>query len=183
MRRIRTQMSQQKVIKVCFFGPESTGKTTMAGNMAQKFKTVFVPEVAREIITSNNFTIDDILRIGQAQLERTELLIQSANRLLICDTDLITTQIYAQHYLGEIPEQLKVLERFQKFDEYFLFDIDVPWVGDGLRDLNTNENRKEMFSKFKNALEQRNINYHLIQGNYQERSRKVENLLNQIINR
>ncbi len=175
------EMSHQKVFKVCFYGPESTGKTTMASEMARKFKTVYVPEVAREIINSNSFTTDDVIRIGVAQLERTEALLPSANKVLICDTDLITTRIYAQYYLGEVPEQLKNLEKLEKFDGYLLFDIDVPWVADGLRDLSTLENRKAMFSLFKSALEQRNIAYHLIQGNYAERSRKVESLLNHFI--
>ena len=174
-------MNQQNIFKVCFYGPESTGKTTMARSMAEKFNTVFVPEVAREIIDSNDFTLDDVIRIGQAQLQRVESMTTSANKLLICDTDLITTRIYAQYYLGKFPEQLTELERLEQFDAYLLFDVDVPWVADGLRDLNAPEKRKAMFNLFKDALEQKNIAYHLIQGNYEERSRQVESLLSQFI--
>ena len=174
-------MNQQKIFKVCFYGPESTGKTTMARFMAERFNTVFVPEVAREIIDSNNFTLDDVIRISQAQLQRVESMTPSANKLLICDTDLITTRVYAQHYLGKFPEQLTELERLEHFDAYFLFDVDIPWVADGLRDINAPEKRKTMFNLFKDALEQKNIAYHLIQGNYEERSRLVESLLSQFI--
>ncbi|NJN43067.1 MAG: AAA family ATPase [Flammeovirgaceae bacterium] len=52
------------VLLVCFNGPESTGKSEMAKRMAKKYNTEFVPEVAREIITSNEFNADDIIKSG-----------------------------------------------------------------------------------------------------------------------
>lgn len=52
------------VKKICFYGPESTGKSTMAEKMALHYQTTFVPEVARELITSNDITLDDIIKIG-----------------------------------------------------------------------------------------------------------------------
>ena len=58
------------VRKVCLYGPESTGKTTMAKHLAEVYQTEYVPEVAREMITSNDFTEDDIIRIGYAQTQR-----------------------------------------------------------------------------------------------------------------
>lgn len=42
----------------------------MAQKMAHLYKTEFVPEVARELITSNDFTEADIIKIGYAQLDR-----------------------------------------------------------------------------------------------------------------
>ena len=53
------------VLKFCFYGPESTGKSTMAKKMASLYQTEFVPEVAREFISSNNFSVNDIVKIGQ----------------------------------------------------------------------------------------------------------------------
>src|SRR5688572_13579525 len=117
---------------ICFYGPESTGKTTMAKVFADRFKTKWVPEVARELITSNNFTLKDIITIGRAQTERVLRLKRQANKFLFCDSDLITTQIYAKHYLDTVPSVLYELEEMVTYDHYFLFDIDVPWVADGL---------------------------------------------------
>src|SRR5688572_29624548 len=91
------------VKKICFYGPESTGKSTMAVKMAKKYKTEFVPEVAREMITKNDFNVDDIIRIGKAQTQRVIDKTKTANKLLFCDTDLITTKIYSKHYLNVIP--------------------------------------------------------------------------------
>lgn len=152
------------VKKICFYGPESTGKSVMAKNMAEYYQTEFVPEVAREIVSSNDFTFDDIVRIAKAQNQRVIEKAKTANKLLFCDTDLITTQIYCRHYLKSIPPILFELEKEITYDQYFLFDIDVPWVGDHLRDLG--EKRKEMFEVFKLELEKRLINYQLVAGDW-----------------
>ena len=46
------------------------GKSTMAQDLAKKYNTEFVSEVAREIILSNDFDIEDIITIGHAQTNR-----------------------------------------------------------------------------------------------------------------
>jgi HTH-type transcriptional repressor of NAD biosynthesis genes len=159
------------VKKICFYGPESTGKSTLARQMADHFQTEFVPEVARELITSNDFTVEDIIRIGNAQTQRIQEKIKTANKILFCDTDLITTQIYSKIYLNQVPDVLAELEKKVKYDLYFLFDIDTPWVADGLRDLGNR--REEMYGTFKNALEQRGINFIKISGPWQDRQKKI----------
>lgn len=167
------------MIKVCFYGAESTGKSTMARQMAEYFNTNFVPEVARELVSSNDFSVEDIIKIGNAQTARIASLEKLANSVLICDTDLITTQIYSKHYLGIIPEVLYELESQVHYDRYFLFDIDVPWVADGLRDLQNQ--REQMHSIFKNELEIRRIDYVLVQGNWDARYQIVVSEINRLL--
>jgi HTH-type transcriptional repressor of NAD biosynthesis genes len=163
------------VKKICFYGPESTGKSTMAKRMAEKYNTVFVPEVARELLTSNDFSIDDIIRIGYAQAERVIENLKVANRFLFCDTDAITTQIYSAYYLQQVPPVLHELEKQIIYDHYFLFDIDVPWMADGLRDLG--EKREEMFKLFREELEKRNIAYTIVQGKWAQREKIIDDVL------
>lgn len=160
------------VKKVCFYGPESTGKTTMAKHLAEVYQTEYVPEVSREMITSNDFTEDDIIRIGHAQTERVLEKVKKANKILFCDTDLITTQIYSQTYLHRVPGVLYELERQVKYDLYFLFDIDLPWVDDGLRDLGNQQ--KEMYAVFKNELVKRKIPFINVRGNHDEREQIIK---------
>ncbi len=124
------------------------------------------------MITSNDFTQDDIIRIGYAQVDRINEKLKSANKILFCDTDAITTQIYSKHYLDAVPDVLFSLEKEMKYDHYFLFDIDVAWVADEMRDLG--ERRKEMFEVFRNGLEQRRIAYTLVQGDYPTRQQLIE---------
>ncbi|GIV37381.1 MAG: hypothetical protein KatS3mg032_1760 [Cyclobacteriaceae bacterium] len=172
------------IILVCFYGPESTGKTVMARKMAQLFHTEWVPEVARELITSNDFSREDIITIGRAQTERIFAKLRKANRILFCDTDLITTQIYSRHYLGVVPPVLYELEKMVAYDRYFLFDIDVPWVSDGLRDQGSETQRQHLFGMFKKELERRMIPYVTVHGTWEEREqiiiKETERLLNKL---
>jgi HTH-type transcriptional repressor of NAD biosynthesis genes len=134
--------------------------------------------VAREIISSNDFSVDDIIQIGHAQNQRINEKLKKANKILFCDTDLITTQIYSKQYLNIIPEILIVLEKEIKYNKYFLFDIDVPWVPDGLRDLNSQ--REAMIKIFEEELTKRDIQPIRVKGNWIEREeiiRKEINLL------
>jgi HTH-type transcriptional repressor of NAD biosynthesis genes len=167
------------VKKICFYGAESTGKSVMARHLAKVYHTEYVPEVAREIVNSNDFTVEDIINIAYAQTERVKEKTKTANRLLFCDTDLITTQIYCRHYLGVVPPILYELEKQIIYDQYFLFDIDVPWVADNMRDLG-NE-RGVMFDLFKHELEVRNIPYSLVRGDYKEREHFVRQELDKMI--
>ncbi len=166
---------------VCFYGPESTGKSFLAKKMAEKYRTEFVPEVAREFITSNEFSREDIILIGKAQTERIFQKARKANKILFCDTDLITTQIYSRQYLKVVPPVLYELEKMMEYDLYFLFDIDVLWIKDGLRDLGDEKKREEMYEIFKSELVQRNISYVNVQGDWYEREQIIIKEVNKLM--
>jgi HTH-type transcriptional repressor of NAD biosynthesis genes len=165
--------------RVCLYGPESTGKSVLAERLATVYHTEYVPEVAKELITSNNFSLADIIAIGKEQVARMKRKEQTAGKVLICDTDLITTQIYSKVYLGLVPEILYELEKEISFDRYFLFDIDVPWVADGLRDLG--EKRQEMYEMFKDELVKRKIPFVPVSGSYDNREAIVRKEIDMLL--
>jgi HTH-type transcriptional repressor of NAD biosynthesis genes len=167
------------VKRICFYGPESTGKSTAAIRMAERYHTLSVPEVAREMLVTNNFTVDDIIRIGKVQTERVLEYSKLANKLLFCDTDVIVTQIYSRHYLGVVPEILYELEKKVTYHRYFFFDIDVPWVEDGLRDLG--HQRENMRETFLEELEKRNITPIMVQGSFQAREEIITSALDRML--
>ncbi len=101
------------------------------------------------------------------------------NYLLFCYTDFITTEIYSQIYLKQVPAILYELEKQVQYDQYFLFDIDVPWVEDGLRDLG--KKRSEMFAIFRVALEIREIPYTVVPGRWSEREELVRSVIDEIL--
>ena len=148
--------------------------------MADHYQTIFVPEVARDLITTNEgLTTEDFIRIGQAQTEAVLRAIPNANKVLICDTDLITTELYAQIYLPKVPDELFVLEKQVRYDLHFLLNIDVPWVDDGLRDLG--HRRAEIYQLFKEALIQRGINYVDVSGDWQNRWATVTEAIDRLL--
>lgn len=165
--------------KVCLYGPESVGKTTTARQLAGIYQTSFVYEVSRNILSDNEFSLADIEKIGIAQTKAVQEAEQRANKILFCDTDLITTQIYSEYYLHAIPPILFELEKIIHYDLYFLLDIDVPWVADGLRDLG--HKRQEMYQIFKDALDERGIEYIKVSGDWDERLRIIREVVDVLI--
>lgn len=144
-------------IKIVLFGPESTGKTTLAIQLARHYHSVWVPEYAREYLqnkwNSERKTCEpeDLLPIAEGQMELENRLAQKTDSVLICDTDLLETKVYAEAYYSGTCDP--ILEKFaleNTYDLYFLTYIDSPWVEDDLRD--RPDKREEMFIAFKNAL-------------------------------
>ena len=166
-------MSRVKLI--CLYGPESTGKSVMAQHLAALYRTEWVPEVAREFVSSNVFTVEDIIKIGHAHVARIKEKTKTANKFLFCDTDIITTQIYCNHYLHTVPPVLFELEKQVRYDAYFLFDVDVPWIADGMRDLG--HQREKMLETFKRQLDVRGIPYFWVRGNWEQRLKTIQQAL------
>ena len=144
------------IIKIAIFGPESTGKTTLATQLAEYYKTVWVPEFARDYLQEKLDSgrgicdIDDMLPIayGQTKIENESALI--ANRYLFCDTNLLVTKVFSELYYNFCDSLLDKAARTHQYDLFFLTDIDVPWEDDGLRD--SPEGRESVFEVFKQSL-------------------------------
>lgn len=176
---IPTVVRPYYVKKICIYGPESTGKSTLAQKLAQLYQTEFVPEVARELIINNDLTKDDFIKIAKAQNQRVLDKTKIANKILCCDTDIITTQIYAQHYLGKYLPELNEYEDAIHYDQYFLLNTDVAWVADHLRDLG--DRREEMYRIFKQELFSRNIPFIEVCGNYEQREQTVKLFIDKLL--
>lgn len=155
--------------KIVIYGSESTGKTTTASFLAKEFDTIWVPEFARDYLEKKNNIIEDsdfpVIARGQIQLE--EDYSKKARGFLFCDTDLHTTKIYSNMYIGYCEKEIENLAESRKYDLYLLMDIDIDWVSDPLRDF-PNE-RKEMHRLFLQELKARSIPYILIKGQGKER--------------
>jgi HTH-type transcriptional regulator, transcriptional repressor of NAD biosynthesis genes len=169
------------VRRVCVFGPESTGKSTLARQLAARFETVHVEEFARELLSrdAGRCLLEDIPLIARGQAAAEDSLARQANRVLICDTDLLTTTVWSEVLFGECPPAVAAEAARRRYDLYLLLDVDVPWVNDGERYLG--DQRQEFFRRCRQALEVRQRPYVLIRGNWTERfdqaCRAVEQVL------
>lgn len=60
------------MLKVGIIGPESTGKSTLAQQLSQRYHGIYVPEYAREYVEQlrRPYTYDDVCAIARHQIEQ-----------------------------------------------------------------------------------------------------------------
>ncbi len=123
------------MIKIALFGPESTGKTTLARQLAEHFQTVWSPEFAREYLleNGNRFERGDVRPIAEGQLLAQKAAEKRATFFLFLDTDLLTNALYSQWCFDEIPDWLAEMARENRPDLYLLLETDLAWQPDELR--------------------------------------------------
>lgn len=169
--------------RVVIYGPESTGKTTLAARLAEHYKTVWAPEFARGYLDDKGAWVElsDIPLIAKGQIASEDRLARQANCLLLCDTDLITTSIYSRHYFGSCPDEVMQKAAEREYDLYLLLDVDVPWVEDWQRP--DPENREFFYDWFKRELEARGRRYVVIAGSYEERFEKAVRAIDELFQR
>jgi NadR type nicotinamide-nucleotide adenylyltransferase len=167
--------------RLCVTGPECTGKTTLAAQVAARYGTVWVPEYSREyaLAVARPLTRDDVEPIGRGQVANEERLLASAKRMIVFDTDLISTIVYARYYYDHVPEWIASEARARRSDLYLLLDIDVPYVRDAARD--AAEDRADHLELFKRTLAEHGAEVVLIRGEWEARRERaveaVESLL------
>lgn len=162
-----------RLVRVCVTGPESTGKTTLARRLAEHFHTEWVPEASRVYAEriGRELTAADVTPIAREHVlladAATELVSRAKGRLLVLDTDLLSTVIYARHYYGRAPRWVERAERARRADLYLLCDVDVPWIPDGIRDRPSD--RESMLALFRDGLGRRRAKVALVRGGWDER--------------
>jgi len=167
--------------RVCIFGPESTGKSTLTARLAQHFQTVAVPEYARTLIELQRGEVhaEDMLRIVRGQLASEDALARKANRLLFCDTDPLTTSIWSEVLFGACDESVLLEANRRPYDLTLLLDVDVPWVADAVRYLP--EQRRSFFERCREELERRRRPYRVIRGTWEQRWESAVQAVQQLL--
>jgi NadR type nicotinamide-nucleotide adenylyltransferase len=153
------------------FGPESTGKTTLARRLAEHFRTAWVPEYARTLLESRGDEVraDDMDQIARGQAASEDALARNANRVLVADTDPLATLIWSDVLFGTVSPVVRELADARAADLYLLTDADVPWVADPVRYLP--EGGRKFFDRCRAELEVRGRRSVEIRGSWDERFR------------
>jgi HTH-type transcriptional repressor of NAD biosynthesis genes len=160
------------VKKICLYGTESTGKTTLTQKLAAHFHTTWVPEMARDIIEGTEDCTEEHLRqIAELHATTIQKKIKTANKLLFVDTDLNITRGYSQYLFGKemiVPEWI---EQANHFDLHLFLEADAPFVQDGTRLKMPERNHLQEFHRAE--LVKRGIAYTVITGDWEERFTKA----------
>ena len=180
---LRQQASN--IIKIAMFGPESTGKTTLAKQLAAHFETAYVPEFAREYLqdkfNKNKKTCEpeDLMTIAIGQVKLENYGQNTANKFLFCDTNLLVTKVYSEIYFNFCDPILDKAAKKHKYDLFFLTDSDMPWQKDELRD--SESKRNQTFETFEKSLIDNNKPYVKLSGDQDFRLQKAIKIINDLV--
>ena len=122
------------VQRVVFLGGESTGKSTLAAQLARDLDTACAPEYGRELwnLKQGDFIFPDMLAIAREQISREERAGPTARAFLFCDTSPLTTLFYSQELFGHADPELHAAAN-RAYDYTFLCAPDFPHQQDGTR--------------------------------------------------
>ena len=175
--------------RISVVGAESTGTTTLARELAAHYNTVWVPEYGREYceklqaagvdLWTYQWRSEEFAEIARTQQEMENNLARAANRILICDTDVLATGIWHERYLRAGSAEVEAIAAAHRHDLYLLTECDLPFVQDGLRDGETI--RQWMTRRFEEVLTERGLPWMKISGFGEQRLaaavRAVERIL------
>ncbi len=160
--------------RVVVVGAESTGTTTLARDLAEHYRTVWVPEYGR-IYSEGKISAKDagiwrteeFVHIAAMQNEMEDRLARTANKILICDTDSFATALWHERYLGSWSAEVERLNAGRRYDQYFLTGDEIPFVQDGTRD--GEHIRHRMHQRFDEELRRQGKRFALLSGSREAR--------------
>lgn len=170
------------LLAVTIIGPESTGKTTLARRLAERFGAEWSGEAARAYVDARHARGDvtslgpeDVAPIACAQttLEDAAAMRVAASGvgLVVRDTDLVSTVVYARYYYGACPAWVEGAARARRAALYLLCDVDAPWAPDAVRDGGASEpaERARLRDAFAAALAEFGCRTVWVRGGWAER--------------
>jgi NadR type nicotinamide-nucleotide adenylyltransferase len=175
--------------KIVIIGPESTGKSTLCNQLADYYKTLWVPEFAREYLGEHgtNYTYEDLLNIakGQVALEEEYTKLKIGNRKseignspepvegLFIDTDMYVMKVWCEFAFNKCFNWILNQIAKRKYDMYLLCNIDLPWIKDELREYPDLETRNKLYHYYKDLLVNQSTPWIHISGDYEQRLQKA----------
>jgi NadR type nicotinamide-nucleotide adenylyltransferase len=178
-----SRKASRKVSRVAILGAESTGKSTLAAELAKRYRTLWVPEYLRQFVeTEQRVPYEtDQLDIAQVQMERENAAAAAASatgrRFLFCDTTPFMTAIYSGVYWGRVDPALAALDLHYDYAVTLVAAPDLPWVADGLQ-RESAAVRQQVHQALVDKLERRGITFTLLTGSLEQRLAQAQTVLN-----
>lgn len=178
--------------KVAVIGPESTGKSTLCQRLAEVYKTAWVPEYAREYLTTHDtpYTYNSLLNIAKGQLELEEKYFKELAEQhspfptlhpLFIDTEMYVMKVWAEFVFNKCHQFIidKIVER--QYDLYLLCNIDLPWTPDVLREYPDPLPRQQLFRMYHDILINQSTPWAVISGDTEQRLHSSIAAVNEIL--
>jgi nicotinamide riboside kinase len=168
--------------KIVISGPESCGKTELAGYLSKQLSSTFIPEYAREYVEKlgRPYQVEDVEHIALVQWKQYQENAKKDHPYLIMDTFLVITKIWFKEVFGIVPEWIDRCLEEAETDLYLLCFPDLEWVKDPVRE-NPGERRKELFDLYHNEITRLGITCEVIRGRGETRFANALSAINKLI--
>jgi len=165
------------MIRIAITGPESSGKTTLATQLAQSLNGCLVLEYARQYMLNLDgkpYTIEDVVNIGRFQFNA-NLASDCQQDYVVCDTEMGVIKVWCEDKFDDCPDVIQELFDAQQFDFLFLCKPDMAWQEDPLRE--DALRRDDLFDMYVQTFDRSKIPYHILSGSEDERLAKAIDII------
>ena len=153
--------------RVVFTGSECTGKSALVRALSAERLAPYSNEAARLFITENEREIveQDVAVIAAHQRTLEDTAIAEGAALVLHDTDLFSTVIYARYYFDNDATGVLASARERRAHLYLLCDTDLPWQDEPLqRSKRSSQERALLTIAFKALLKEEGCCVEVVRG-------------------
>ena len=170
------------MIKVAIIGPESAGKTTLAGMLKVHYNGYIVNEFAREYLNDkSSYEEEDLLEIAKGQANLEDEGINSDKNIVLFDTNFLVLKVWSDLKYNRCNSFIEEELSNRNYDLTLLLLPNIPWQYDPMRESPSIEDRMNIFHEYKKHLELLNHHYQVIRdigyGRTQESIYHIDKLI------
>lgn len=169
-----------EIKKIAIIGPESTGKTTLATELARHYDSVMVPEFARSYLERQGpaYAYEDLRKIAEGQLVLEDEMLFSLsdkgnNKAVFLDTELTVIRVWSEVVFGRCDNFILSAIAARFYDHYLLTFPDISWEPDPLREYPDEKERMRHFNYYHDAVINQQVPFSIIRGQGEERMKEA----------
>lgn len=159
-------MTHSQPKRIVLTGAECTGKSTLTQALSGYYGEPWTSEFVRHYVNQveRELTVDDLGPIAAGQIANEDAGVRKAKRFVLHDTNLLSSIIYANHYFGEVSDDINDIFLERDYALYLLCTPEgIEWEADpGQRD--SPAARAELQAKFKESLDKLRLPYVELSG-------------------
>ena len=162
-------------MRIALIGPESSGKSTLAEQLAQRLGLPYIEEYARTYVErlGRPYNYTDVENIARRQC----LEVQHDG---VFDTELLLTKVWFTDKYGTCPLWLEEALHKWRMDCYLLLRPDLPFVPDPVRE--NPGRREELFETYRQEIIRLGVPYAVVGGQGDDRLHCALNALKTLTN-
>ncbi|MEA2040925.1 MAG: ATP-binding protein [Bacteroidota bacterium] len=165
--------------KIVITGPESTGKSRLVKELAQKYSATYYSEYAREYIENLDrpYAYFDLVNIARVQIEQLRERKSNKTELIFYDTGPEITKVWFDEVYGKCPDFVNQSTRHSDINLYLICKPDIEWIFDKVRE-NNGSKREKLYSRYKELLENNNLKFTEVSDFGQKRTNNAIQAIN-----